>query len=62
MRVGRVPNPTGQQKETTVGMVLAGLGMQVDGRTGGVMGIIQYFEGGRRYEWVRCRSVRGRVR
>ena len=36
--MGRVSNPTGQQKETVVGMVLAGLGMQVGRRIGGVMG------------------------
>ena len=35
MRVGRVPEPTGQQKETAARMVLVGSGRQVDGRTGG---------------------------
>ena len=35
MRVGRVPYPTGQQKETTAGMVLVGSKMLGDGRTSG---------------------------
>ena len=38
VRVGRVSDPTGQQKKTTAGMVLAGSRMQVDERMGGVMG------------------------
>ena len=37
MRVGRGSDPIGQQMEKSAGMVVVGLGMQVDGRTGGVM-------------------------
>ena len=33
VRVGRLLNPTGQQKETIARIVLAGSGMQVDGKT-----------------------------
>ena len=40
VRVGRVSDLTGQQKEMTVGIVLEGSGMQVGRRTGGVMGMI----------------------
>ena len=37
-RVGRVSDLTGQQKETAAEMVLARSGMQVDKRTGRVIG------------------------
>ena len=72
MRLGRVSDPTGQHKETTAGMVLAGSGMQVDGRTGGMMvtkGVVQVSSvvwvgkrqlGGRTGEVVLMKAARGR--
>ena len=38
--MGRVPDLTSQQKETTNEMVLMGSRMQVSGMMGGVMGMI----------------------
>ena len=39
MRVGKVLDPTDQQKEIAAGMVVAGSGIQVDRRMGRGMGM-----------------------
>ena len=60
MRLGRVSDPTGQHKETVAGMVLSGPGMQVGGRTGGVMmtkGVVRVSS----VVWVGKRQLSGRT-
>ena len=60
MRLGRVSDPTGQQKEMVARMVLARSGMQVGGRMGGVMvmkGVVWVSSA----VWIGERQLEGRV-